>query len=107
VLSDAERRVLAELEQALLDEGWAPRRERPHPLWSRVRLGVVMKKAPAALAGIAAVLLFLNGAPSAAVALCVAGGLIWGLCHWWPRLKEMDGLDGGRGVPCRSGGPER
>ncbi|MGY1643236.1 DUF3040 domain-containing protein [Geodermatophilus sp. SYSU D00703] len=102
MLSDAERRVLAELERALDDgrtvaEG--ARGGRLDGVWrspARIVLSVL---------GVGVLVLLSWGAGSAVVALAAAGGLAWSTWRVWPLLASEDERGAGaRPVPGRRPG---
>jgi hypothetical protein len=99
VLSDAERRVLAELERALddgrpVDEGTRGRRSGA-ARWSPTRIVLLVL-------GVGVLVLLSWGAGSAVVALAAAGGLVWSTRRAWPWLASEDERGaGGRPVPGR------
>jgi Protein of unknown function (DUF3040) len=75
VLSDDERRALAEIERSLQDAGPAERAGRSPVARALTRTGVGLS-----------ILLLLVGVPVAAFALGTATASGWLLWHWWPQL---------------------
>jgi hypothetical protein len=97
VLSDAERRVLAELELALAGERARDRRpDRAPGVW-RSPVGTVLLAL-----GVVVLVVLSWGAGSAVVALAAAGGPAWSTWRIWPLLTPR--TNAARAVaPCRFG----
>lgn len=87
MLSEHEKRALEDLERSLADDVECPPARRRPPQWRAwfrhwpwVAAGVV---------GSAGVFLMVEGAAAGGLALALAGALVWLLCRYWPRLREL------------------
>jgi hypothetical protein len=87
MLSERERRLLAEIERSLTP-GVEPQLVRRLPRWRGSSRRWPWGKAAVAVLGSVSLFLMMEGAASGGMALALTGVLCWLLWRYWPQLRE-------------------